>query len=404
MHKGIRRALTALTGLVAAGLLTAGLPAQTAQAASGAERCPKGYFCGFSGTSGDGEMFKTNKDLATLGSWDNKIRSLVNRAGNYACAYSEPNYDLTGEGADFLRESPNASSGEYGFTPYMDRRISSIRFVRTDRECWLNAYPRWWADPAAAPAGFGDLNRDLVPDVLVRDMAGRLWRLPGDGTGRLVGSGWNSMTAMTRHGDLTGDGDEDLLARDTAGQLWLYPGTGRGGFGTRKLVGGGWQVMRQIAAAGDLNGDGRGDLLARDSAGKLWMYPGNGRAFGSRKLVGGGWQVMNALLGPGDLNGDKRPDLLARDTAGKLWLYPGNGRGAFGSRTLVGGGWQVMENFVAVGSYNGSTLNDVLTVTNERHRGGHPGWLLGYRGTGGTPPFRASEELDGDWWGLNGAW
>ncbi|MFD0429639.1 peptidase inhibitor family I36 protein [Streptomyces zhihengii] len=152
MHKGIRRALTALTGLVTAGLLTATLPAQTAQAASGAERCPKGYFCGFTGTSGDGEMFKTNKDLATLGAWDNRIRSLVNRAGNYACAYSEPNYDLSAEGADFLRESPNASSGEYGFTPFMDRRISSIRFVKTDRECWLNAYPRWWVDPAAAPA------------------------------------------------------------------------------------------------------------------------------------------------------------------------------------------------------------------------------------------------------------
>ncbi|QIP85797.1 ATP/GTP-binding protein [Streptomyces sp. Tu 2975] len=404
VHKGIRRVLATVTGLVTGGLLTAVLPAQSAQAADGAYRCPSGYFCGFTGTSGDGEMFKTDKSMATLGTWDNRIRSVVNRASSYACAYSEPGYSLSAPDADFLQEEPNASAGEYGFTPFMDRRISSIKFVRTERECHMPAYPQWVTSPTATPAGFGDLDHDLFPDILARDTAGRLWRLPGDHSGRLVGSGWNSMNAMTRHGDLTGDKNEDLLARDKAGQLWLYPGTGHGGFATRRPVGGGWQVMRQIAATGDLTGDGRGDLLARDTAGRLWMYPGNGRAFGSRKLVGGGWQVMNALTGPGDLTGDARPDLLARDTAGKLWLYPGNGRGAFGTRKLVGGGWQIMDTFISVGSYNGGTLNDVLTITNEGYMGGSPGWLLGYRGTGGSTTFRAAESVNGNWYGLNGAW
>ncbi|MDQ0843684.1 hypothetical protein [Streptomyces sp. V1I6] len=63
-----------------------------------------------------------------------------------------------------------------------------------------------------------------------------------------------------------------------------------------------------------------------------------------------------------------------------------------------------MDTFISVGSYNGGTLNDVLTITNEGYMGGSPGRLLGYRGTGGSTTFRAGESVNGDWYGLNGAW
>lgn len=53
----MRLGIAAAAGLLMGSLTAAALPAQTAQAASGADRCPSGYFCGFAGTHGDGTMF-----------------------------------------------------------------------------------------------------------------------------------------------------------------------------------------------------------------------------------------------------------------------------------------------------------------------------------------------------------
>ncbi|MFB7357975.1 FG-GAP-like repeat-containing protein [Streptomyces gardneri] len=409
MRKTTRRLLASLTGVLAGGLLAAALPAQTAQASSWMDRCPSGYFCGFTGTAGDGSMFKTNKSMATLGTWDNKIRSFTNKSSEIACLYSDANYSLNGPDSTYWSQDPG---GAGSYSSSLDRKISSVKMVRTERECTGRAYPWWYADPATKAAGFGDLDGNRRPDLLVRDLVGRLWFLPGDvlstdGAGRLVGSGWNAMTAMTRHGDFTGDGREDLVARDRDGRLWLYPGNGAGAFGARKNIGtGGWNGMSVLTAAGDLSGDGKADLVARDTAGKLWLYPGRGNGtLGARKLVGGGWQVMNRLVGSGDLNGDGKADLVARDTAGKLWLYPGRNNGTLGARALVGGGWQDMQHLLAVGSYDGGSTNDLLAVTNERYAGGQPGRLLGYRGTGTAPTvLKGAEMIDSGWWKLNGVY
>ncbi|WP_405807871.1 FG-GAP-like repeat-containing protein [Streptomyces sp. NBC_00210] len=398
-----------MAGLVMAGLMTTALPTQTAQAvqaATGADRCPTGYFCGFTGDHGDGTMFKTNTNMPTLGTWDNKIRSFTNRGSQFACLYTEPNYSLAGEDASYWTERP-AGTGEYHWSLSLDRRISSIKWVRTERECSQDAYPRWhlpFPDPAPNKAGFGDLDGNLSSDVLVRDAVGRLWFLPGDDSGRLVGSGWNAMTALTRHGDLSGDGHEDLLARDRSGTLWLYPGRGNGTFAARTSVGSGWNAMTAIRAAGDLTGDGRGDLLARDRDGRLWVYPGRGNGtFGARKSLGTGWNAMNYLIGPGDLNRDGRADLLARDTSGQLWNYPGRGNGTFGARKALGGGWQVMQTLIAVGSVDSDDGNDLLAVTNETYQGGRPGVLFLYRG-GYNGTFGRALNLNEDWWGLNGVY
>ncbi|MFI9588449.1 FG-GAP-like repeat-containing protein [Streptomyces sp. NPDC052236] len=399
-----RRGFAAVAGLLMGGLMAAVLPAQTAQAASGYDRCPTGYFCGFTGTSGDGTMFKTKVNMPTMGSWDNKIRSYTNRAGQISCLYTQANYSLSGPDGSYWAEDPN-SPGEGSWSSHLDRAISSIKWVRTERECSQNAYPRWWPETAPKAAGFGDLDNNRTPDILVRDGVGRLWFLPGDNSGRLVGNGWNAMTALTRHGDLTGDGREDLLARDKSGTLWVYPGRGNGTFGARTSVGTGWNAMTAIKAAGDLTGDGRKDMLARDTTGRLWLYPGRGNgAFAARKSLGTGWNAMNQLIGSGDMNGDAKADLLARDTTGKLWFYPGTGKGGFGVRKLLGSGWQVMQTMLAVGSFDGDAKNDLLTITNDKYLGGHPGWLLGYRLSTTAPSFLRAQELDGDWWGLNSAY
>lgn len=400
--KVTRRGIAAAVAGAVLGVLTAVVPAH---AATGYAACPKGYFCGWSGENATGSMLKTNKDMPTMGAWNNRILSSSNRSSSVVCSYNDANYaPIDGYGAD----RPNSAGA--GSSSSGPGDVSSLKFVKTKRECIEPSYGPWWSEKSPVKAGFGDIDGDGHADVLSRDLVGRLWFVPGStGTGRLVGGGWNAMTAMTRHGDLDGDGHEDLLARDTAGKLWLYPGTGHGGFGTRRLVGGGWNAMSRITAVGDLSGDGRNDLLARDRGGRLWLYPGTGHGggFGARRLVSGGWQAVSALTGPGDLNGDKHPDVLASDTSGKLWLFAGKGNGTFYPRRAVGGGWYVTASFISVGDTDGDGRNDLNTVTNDRYKiggyAGNPGWQLLYPGTGsGKVPLRSPQQQSGEWWDLNG--
>ncbi|MBD0736458.1 FG-GAP-like repeat-containing protein [Streptomyces sp. CBMA29] len=386
----MRRATVRQWAMATAGAVLGVLPAAVpAQAASGDATCPKGYFCGWTGDEATGSMMKTKTDLSSFGSFNGKLKWTDNRTSSYACLYG-----TDGTGAWDL---PNSEGGG----PYL-KAMTSLKFHKTERECTWPAYGPWVDVKSPERAGFGDIDGDGRADVLSRDQAGRLWFAPGDYSGRLIGSGWNSMTAMTRHGDFTGDGIEDLLARDKDGKLWLYPATGRGGFMARRLIGPGWNTMTYIAAAGDLTCDGENDLLAADKAGKLWLYPGTGHShLMSRRLVGGGWNTMNALTGPGDLTGDKKNDLLARDTTGKLWLYPGTGHSTFGTRKLIGPGWNAMDSFISVGDTDGDGINDLNTVTNGQFRNGQVGRQVLYSGTGhGT--FRPAKEQSYAWYELNG--
>ncbi|MFI6413476.1 FG-GAP-like repeat-containing protein [Streptomyces sp. NPDC050585] len=400
----LRRLATLATtlGLTSLGLLGAG--AAPAQAAI--SDCPSGYFCAWKSDNGTGTMFKTNKDLATLGTWDNSFRSVVNHTSKYACVYDEPNHDTSGMVGVW---DPDPAGTEWG---YEHGTVSSIRLVATSRECAYQPYPKWHSGAAPTAQGFGDMNADRKADVLVRDRAGRLWFLPGDGTGRLIGSsGWNVFNALVRHGDYSGDGREDVIAREAAtGRLWLYPGTGTGTLGARKLIGNsGWNAMSRLVGYGDLSGDGRTDLLAVEkSTGRLWLYPGTSTGtLGARKLLGnGGWNAMNALVGAGDMNSDGRPDLIAREAStGKLWLYPGTGTGTVGARVLVGsGGWNVMENILGLGDFTGDGHADLATSThssfvNEACRG--VGCHLVYTGRG-TGSLNPGEVVADDWHHLNG--
>ncbi|MFE0646843.1 FG-GAP-like repeat-containing protein [Streptomyces sp. NPDC058877] len=401
----LRRVATVATtlGLTSLGLFGAG--AAPAQAAI--SDCPSGYFCAWKTDNGTGTMYKTNVDQATLGTWDNAFNSVVNHTNKFACLYDDPNYDV--DKATFIW-APDPAGTEWG---YAGNRTSSLKFVPTERECVLPAYPEWGSYPSPTSAGFGDMNADKKADVIVRDKAGRLWFLPGDNSGRLIGTGgWNTMNALTRHGDFSRDGREDVIAREAStGKLWLYPGTGTGGLGSRTLIGtGGWNAMNKVTAFGDLTGDGRSDLIAVEtSTGKLWLYPGTSTGtLGGRKLIGtGGWNSMNALVGAGDMNGDGRPDLIAREAStGKLWLYPGTAIGTIGSRVLIGtGGWNVMETFLAVGDYSGDGLNDLATLTKSSYTGEGcrgVGCLVLYSGKG-TGGLNAGLPEDANWMGLNGA-
>ncbi|MGW6564445.1 FG-GAP-like repeat-containing protein [Streptomyces sp. NPDC054975] len=398
-----RRLTTAATalGLTSLGLLGASTPAQAA-----ISDCPKGYFCAWETTWGTGAMFKTNVSKATLGSWDNKFDAVVNHTSKYACLYDEPNYSNAGGTSIW---EPDPAGTEWGYASW--KAVSSVKLVPTKRECYQSAYPEWYSAVAPTAAGFGDMNGDRRADVLVRDEAGRLWFLPGDLSGRMVGTGgWNAMNALVRHGDFSGDGREDVIAREAStGTLWLYPGTGSGALGTRKLLGsGGWNGMTRLTAFGDLSGDGRSDVVAVEkSTGKLWLYPGTSSGgLGARKLLGsGGWNAMNALVGAGDMNKDGVSDLVVREAStGKLWLYPGR-TGSFGPRELMGsGGWNGMTTILAVGDYGADGAPDLAAVTNSAFvsaecRG--VGCMVLYPGTG-TGRLGQSQPQGWDWAHLNG--
>ncbi|MFE7514289.1 FG-GAP-like repeat-containing protein [Streptomyces sp. NPDC057540] len=389
MFRRLAVAATAL-GLTSLGLLGAG--AAPAQAA--VSDCPTGYFCAWANTDGTGSMFKTQSSRATLGTWDNKFRLIINRTPGFACTFDEPDYE---DGAGRYGNDGSATS-------IASRSVSSVKIVRTLRECEGPAYPHWISETSPRAAGFGDMNGDRRADVLVRDLVGRLWFLPGDGSGRLVGTGgWNAFNALVRHGDFSRDNREDVIVRETAtGRLWLYPGTGTGGLGTRKLIGtGGWNAMSRIAAFGDLTGDARADLLAVEkSTGRLWLYPGTSTGtLGARKLIGtGGWNGINALAGVGDVNGDGRADLYAREAStGKLWLYPGKA-GALGSRVLVGsGGWNGMPTIIGNGDWSGDGRPDLIATK------AGDGMLYRYAGTGSGGLGAGDWIGGGDWRDLNGA-
>ncbi|WP_326575718.1 FG-GAP-like repeat-containing protein [Actinacidiphila glaucinigra] len=382
-------ALATTLGLTSLGLLGAG--AAPAQAAT--SDCPKGYFCGWANDDGTGSTFKTKTSVPTLGSWDNKIRLRYNRTGLNVCFFDKPNYE--GFGAwDTPDEIYPISGAEADY--------SSIKISRTLRECETDPYPYWETATSPKALGFGDMNGDRRADAVLRDEAGRLWLMPGNGTGRLIGNGgWNAMNALVRHGDFSRDGREDVIASEKAtGKLWLYPGTGSGGLGTRKLIGnGGWNSMGRLAAFGDLTGDGRSDLLGVEKAtGKLWLYPGTGSGgLGARKLIGtGGWNGMNALVGAGDMTGDGRADLVAREKAtGKLWLYPGTSTRTLGARKLIGtGGWNSMDHILGVGDTSGDGRPDLEASDGSS--------LYQYQGlaTGG---LRKVDLGNGTWWALEGA-
>jgi len=196
----------------------------------------------------------------------------------------------------------------------------------------------------------GTWNADALSDVMAQKPDGTLWLYPGTAAGSLgpprkVGNGWGIYNLVFPVGDFSGDGRSDLLARRPDGKLVLYSGNGSGGFvGSGRVIGSGWGSFTAVFSPGDLNGDRKSDVIARTSGGLLYLYPGNGSGgWLPRRLIGRGWNIFRPIVSSGDFSGDGKADLLGRSGDGRLWMYAGNGAGRLMPRRLVGTGWNIFS-------------------------------------------------------------
>ncbi|MCX4980925.1 VCBS repeat-containing protein [Streptomyces sp. NBC_00572] len=257
--------------------------------------------------------------------------------------------DLTGDGRpDFLAAKDDGSlrlySGTGGGGVGVQRQIGT----------------GGWAD--AVISHRGDWTGDGREDVVAR-IGDALWVYPNTGSGELgtriaMGgrpTGWTNLTPISA-GDVDRDGLPDVVVRSTTG-LWLHRGgvavDGAPTFAPRAAVaiGKGEWAGYDVLVPGDVDRDGRADLWARDRAtGAVKEYRSEGAQdlVEVRTLDGGPLTPVDRRLAvtSGDVNGDGTPDVWTTRTAGtaeNLEFLPGTPTG-LGSPTTVGtGGWQWMK-------------------------------------------------------------
>ncbi|MBV7699558.1 VCBS repeat-containing protein [Streptomyces sp. TRM70350] len=149
--------------------------------------------------------------------------------------------DITKDGRpDLLART--ASTG----TVYVYKGTSTGKFAAR-----VKLYDNWKTYKKVV--GAGDLNGDGIGDLVAQDKANALYRYYGTGKGAFtsrvkLSSNWGgSYNVVVGVGDITGDGTADLVARDTAGVLYRVPGTGKGSFGARVRIGTGWQGYKGLS-------------------------------------------------------------------------------------------------------------------------------------------------------------
>ncbi len=307
-------------------------------------------------------------------------REVRARSGRYPTIYTTTDWWTTcaGNSSGFASTSPlfiarySSTVGTLpaGWPTYTLWQFSDTGTFPGDQDSFNGAYNQLqsvalgtYVPPPAS--GWHDFTGDGHPDILGRTSTGELRLYYGNGTdlvgSRVIGIGWQSLTAVFCPGDFNGDGHPDVIARTSTGELWVYYWDGLQ-FSGRSRIGIGWNSITALFSAGDFTRDGHADIMARTSTGELRLYYGNGSGLVGYRVVGKGWNVLTAVFTPGDLNGDGYADVIARTSTGDLWAYYWNGL-QFTGRARIGVGWASITSVSSVGDFNGDGHPDVLGRT-----------------------------------------
>ncbi|MFI6001390.1 FG-GAP repeat domain-containing protein [Streptomyces sp. NPDC051366] len=250
------------------------------------------------------------------------------------------------EGAVDIKLKPATWGSQAVYLETMDNAGNVSQSARVD----------YYAQPAIAPASFGDIDADGKPDVLVPDAAGNLRKLGSDPRGtanarRFAAPGDSGSWAgvqYTHRGTLTYSRVDDLLAHAPGGSgLDLFRNDGAGLFTeqgpigldkpdtcrntagevidcTQHGFGSYWTQVTQIAAYGSTRGDTAVDGILPDTSllsienGRLWLTQlgGSGLAWETTLISPNDdrWAGYE-LLTPGAAQGTEFPTLWARSRA-----------------------------------------------------------------------------------------
>jgi hypothetical protein len=122
------------------------------------------------------------------------------------------------------------------------------------------------------------------------------------GTGIKIGNGWNAFDTILTPGPWLGDGKQALIGRTPGGDLRLYQSNGQGGWvnGSGVVIGTGWNSFTRFMSPGDLNGDNMADMIGIHPNGNMLLYTSDGHGNwlngGLGAQIGSGWNGFTALF------------------------------------------------------------------------------------------------------------
>lgn len=171
------------------------------------------------------------------------------------------------------------------------------------------------------------------------------------------GTGWGGMTYLAQVNHLAGDSARDLLARKGAdNSLWLYSASTSGNVAAVRQMGSNWGGMDQIVPVFNLGGGSTQYVVARRKAdGSLFRYRLTATGLSGGTKIGSSWNGMRQIIGVGDFDRDGRADVLAIRNDGTLWAYKGTSAATIGSGRQVGHGWASFRAAFSPGDLNGDT-------------------------------------------------
>ncbi|WP_307794350.1 GH25 family lysozyme [Arthrobacter cavernae] len=240
--------------------------------------------------------------------------------------------------------------------------------------------------PSATSLGVGwgestvtlvDFDGDSAPDILSKQVDGRLllYRSDGNGTFRseprpAVGSGWENINSVSPIWNFDQSSFTGLLGRWINGTLRYYPMNGTGGWNAAYVVPGNWKDLK-IAGSQDLTPPppplpvenpsikSEADVLAIDGQGRLQRYPATGNGGVTAPMtIGTGWTDTKTAFAT-DWNQDGVIDIVAQSKSGPLYVYFGLRAGGFDAPRAIGssgfatmrltvGKWRSTDTFPSV--------------------------------------------------------